>query len=569
MKNMENFDFEKYTIAMEKCISRMQSSYAASEEKIWDITRDVCELLNISKLIMKKTPIKDNDLLHGKLEMHVFNSDAEADDEPYILTEVTESVVQVDFLFYHKKDTAPWNDFFMERIKGFQKQLFICLGWFSLIDYISYLEYYDSRFHIHNHTFAEDFISYHINQGTIGNWAIAVFGIDKLASINKQFGETGATNAIYNYFKELEKIVGERGCVATISRISGLVFFQKELSSEILSFLHGVKVYYDEEKADKVFLSTNAGVNLDLSGFTSASDVIDMTNEAFNLAHAKAGASVVYIDEGFRNRILNNRFIEQVFPEALKNDEFLVYYQPKINLHDYSLCGAEALVRWVHNDKMIYPDQFIPIIESNFSIKYLDLYMLRHVCQHIRQWINEGREVVPISVNLSRCSVSIPNILETIEAIIDSFDIPHSLIQIELTESASDVDSHDLKKLVEGLRDDGISSAVDDFGTGFSSLSLIQKLPWNVIKIDKSLLHGAQVKGSPENLMFKSITALALGIGLECIVEGVETREDISLLKSCKCYFAQGFYFDKPMPKEEFEIKMKTIDLERENLRFF
>ncbi|MEE1181666.1 MAG: EAL domain-containing protein, partial [Treponema sp.] len=224
-----------------------------------------------------------------------------------------------------------------------------------------------------------------------------------------------------------------------------------------------------------------------------------------------------------------------------------------VNPHNYKLKGAEALVRWNHEDAIILPDEFIPVLENNLSIRDLDFYMLNHVCMDIKNWLSAGKDVPKVSVNLSRATLKVMNLVKVITSTIDNYGIPRSLIEIELTESASDASNEDLRPLVTELNREGITTAVDDFGTGFSSLILIKELPWDVLKIDKSLLKGAHKDGSRDQLMFKSIISMAQTLGLECIVEGVETKDDVRILKESGCYNAQGFYFSKPLPKEDFE----------------
>lgn len=183
--------------------------------------------------------------------------------------------------------------------------------------------------------------------------------------------------------------------------------------------------------------------------------------------------------------------------------------------------------------------------------------MLEHVCRDIRQWIDEGKEVVKVSVNLSRCHLGNPELLNTILDIIDKYEVPHQYIEIELTETTTDVAFHDLKSIVFGLQEQGISTSVDDFGVGYSSLNLLKELPWNVIKIDKSFLEYHE--GNRVNyIMLKQVIAMAQELGMEVIVEGVETVEHIKMLKENNCYMAQGFYFDKPLPKEEFVERIRT-----------
>ena len=251
--------------------------------------------------------------------------------------------------------------------------------------------------------------------------------------------------------------------------------------------------------------------------------------------------------------------VQNLFPEALEKEEFLVYYQPKVYLKDYSLAGAEALCRWYHDDELISPGSFIPVLERSKAICALDFYMLDHVCQDIRRWLDEGRDVVNVSVNLSRCHFGNRNLLNDILNVIDKHNVPHQYIELELTETAIDVNFEDLKELVFGLQNHGISVAVDDFGTGYSSLNLVRELPWDVLKIDKSFLE--ENKDAPEQnrVMLKHIIAMSQEMGISSIVEGVETIEQAKMLKENNCLMAQGFYFDKPLPKDVFEERLALL----------
>ena len=165
-----------------------------------------------------------------------------------------------------------------------------------------------------------------------------------------------------------------------------------------------------------------------------------------------------------------------------------------------------------------------------------------------------------VSVNLSRLHLGDADLLENILGIIDKHNVPHEYIEIELTETTTDVDFTELKKIVNGLREQGISTSVDDFGMGYSSLNLIRELPWNVLKIDKSFLPTSAENQDPSKVkMLRHIITMSQDLGLECIVEGVETAEQVKLLKECQCYLAQGFYFDKPLPVKEFERRLDEM----------
>ena len=228
--------------------------------------------------------------------------------------------------------------------------------------------------------------------------------------------------------------------------------------------------------------------------------------------------------------------------------------------------GAEALCRWKHDGEMILPFRFIPVLEQNGDIVKLDFYMLEHVCRDMRRWIDDGEKAVRVSVNLSRLHMGDPNLLERILSIIDKYDIPHQFIEIELTETTTEVDYIELKKLVSGLRDAGIFTSVDDFGVGYSSMNLLRELPWNVIKIDRSFmpLGDRSQEDEKRKVMLKSVIGMTQALGLKCIAEGVETVDQIILLKKYGCFYAQGYYFDKPLPVEEFETRLIVDEKVRE-----
>ncbi|MBR5097408.1 MAG: EAL domain-containing protein, partial [Treponema sp.] len=218
-----------------------------------------------------------------------------------------------------------------------------------------------------------------------------------------------------------------------------------------------------------------------------------------------------------------------LFPDALKNEEFLVYYQPKVSLRNYRLAGAEALVRWKHGDSFIFPDQFIPTLEKDGAICELDFYMLDHVCANLRRWLDQGHRLFKVSVNLSRAHLRDEKLVERIVQTIDNHNVPHEYIEIELTETTTDVGFAELRKVIDGLHAQMISTSVDDFGMGYSSMNLIRDLPWDVLKIDKCFLPKSE-NDRRQYVMLKHIISLAQDIGLDTIVEGVETIEHVKML---------------------------------------
>lgn len=270
---------------------------------------------------------------------------------------------------------------------------------------------------------------------------------------------------------------------------------------------------------------------------------------------------------GEHNKIINesqiadekSKKIEELFPQAIKNEEFKVFYQPKVLLKNYKLNGAEALCRWFHDEKIVPPNDFIPVLESSKLICELDFYMLEHVCKDIRAWLDAGKKMVKISVNLSRQNIHTPDLLGKLLAIIDKYNVPHEFIEIELVETGSELCDEDLLDLVGGLRRAKISTAVDDFGTGFSSLALIRNIPWNVIKLDRSLLPSNADENSEQYKMVRHLLNMLRDMGFKCIFEGAETIEQVKMLKDYNCEEAQGYFFDKPLKKDEFQTRLEAL----------
>jgi EAL domain-containing protein (putative c-di-GMP-specific phosphodiesterase class I) len=303
-----------------------------------------------------------------------------------------------------------------------------------------------------------------------------------------------------------------------------------------------------------VLITASAGFLIidENDGIHSCTDIMDRISIAENVARGSHDSSFVYFSQEIMERQNEKKRIESLFPDALKNEEFLVYYQPKICLTDYSLVGAEALCRWRHEGELVPPDDFVPVLEQSVAVCKLDFYMLEHVCRDIRQWLDEGRNMVRISVNMSRRHMGDRGFLDHILEIIDRHDVPHQYIEIELTETTTEVGYEELQSVVIGLQEQGIHTSVDDFGVGFSSLNLIRSLPWNMLKIDKSFLPSVEGLDRKTDVMFRYIIAMANEMGIECIVEGVESEEQVILLKEYGCFLAQGYYFGAAKPAYEF-----------------
>lgn len=263
----------------------------------------------------------------------------------------------------------------------------------------------------------------------------------------------------------------------------------------------------------------------------------------------------IFYDELNHESIQENRELEEHFETALENEEFEIWYQPKYSAHSRKLVGAEALVRWRRADgALIPPLKFIPLFERNGNIIRLDEYVFRAVCRQQKEWQKQGQKMLPVSVNISRVSLYYSSVVEKYESIIRSFDLDSKYIQLEITESAT-IDNNEIFNLLEQFHTAGFKILLDDFGSGYSSLAALNRMHFDTIKLDKSLVD--YIGDDNGEKLLNSITKLAQSFGMEITAEGVETVEQLMFLCNLDCDDIQGYYFSRPLPVKEYEECLK------------
>lgn len=241
-----------------------------------------------------------------------------------------------------------------------------------------------------------------------------------------------------------------------------------------------------------------------------------------------------------------------VILQAIRDGEFTAYYQPQYDALTNTLRSAEALARWRRKDGRIgMPGSFIPALEAGEEILQLDWHILHEVCRMLRRQRDEHIPQVTIAVNFSRLHFRDPDFTKQLLSVVDSFEVPHRLIEVEITESALFEQSAQIVEQVKRIRQEGFSVAIDDFGSGLSSLSAVKDMDVDVLKIDKSLL-SRNCEDEKERIVLESIFLFAQRLKLKTVAEGVETREQLGFLRTCDCKLIQGFLFSRPMPEQEF-----------------
>lgn len=274
---------------------------------------------------------------------------------------------------------------------------------------------------------------------------------------------------------------------------------------------------------------------------------------------AKSGFSsnIVFYKEQFKDSLYNIKFIEENLRKAIEEHQFSMYLQPKYSISKNEIIGAEALVRWINPERgMIYPDQFIPIIEENGSIVQVDHYIWSRACMFIRKCIDAGIDSCPISVNVSRVHLRGDECPQILSDMVRVSRIPEKLLELEITETADDLQ---ISRQTALLKEHGFTLLMDDFGSGYSSLNVLLESPFDVIKLDKRFIENMMNSDKGRSIL-EHVLQMASNLDITVLAEGVETKEQVMLLKNIGCDQVQGYYYAKPMPEDDFfELLTKQI----------
>ncbi len=385
-------------------------------------------------------------------------------------------------------------------------------------------------------------------------FAFVRFDIDRFKMINNFYGIKEGDKVLQSIARELERVskAFEKFLYGRIENdIFAVCMPYKEENIELLSKALQINV----RKLNKDYnIKVSCGVYV-ISDYSM--DVSEMYDRAFLAAKNCKGNfadNISYYDESMIENMRQEQYIINEVNKALEEEQFKVYLQPKINLVTDRSYGAEALVRWKHPERgMISPGEFIPIYERNGIIGRLDQYMWRHVCMLLRKWIDEGKNPNPISVNVSRVNIYNPHLVDIFKNLVTEFKIPTHLLNLELTESAFMEDQDMVMQTMSKLHKLGFKIMMDDFGSGYSSLNVLKDMEIDYLKVDmKFLQQDNEFNGKGEKVL-TSVIRMAKWLHLPSIVEGVETLEQVDFLKCIGCEYAQGYYYAKPMPVEEYE----------------
>lgn len=388
---------------------------------------------------------------------------------------------------------------------------------------------------------------------------------DKFKYINDIIGYDAGDDLLKSFAEFISKESVMQLCCCRVYSDDYLAMFEYVDEDTIVDYIEMMSARFTA-KIKKKYVN----INLTISSGASAIDInnadimntIDNANVARKYAKEVNDNCCVFFNNQMRDKIKLEFEIISNMEKALAYNEFKVYYQPKVSLITGDMVGAEALVRWVKADGSIMPpDKFIPLFEKNGFVVNLDFFVYKEVCKTLREWVDKGLEVVPISVNVSRIHLYDETFIGKFIKLVDEYRLPYELIELELTESMFLDNTNVAISTMRQFRELGFKVSIDDFGAGYSSLNLLKEMTSDVLKLDKEFFSRGQLQ-KEEQIIVSSIVNMAKQLDMKVLSEGIETEEQVKFLKGIACDMAQGYLFAKPMPKENFEVLMMN------NLKF-
>jgi diguanylate cyclase (GGDEF)-like protein/PAS domain S-box-containing protein len=309
-------------------------------------------------------------------------------------------------------------------------------------------------------------------------------------------------------------------------------------------------------EGQEIFTSVSIGIALSATGYETPNDVVRDADTAMNRAKALGKARHEMFDRAMHTQSSRRLQMETDLRRAVEREEFEVYYQAIVDLHDEQIHGFEALVRWRHPEKgQVPPDEFIAIAEETGLVLPIDKFVLRQACYQTKKWQEEFGNL-SISVNLSAKQFAFKDILHEIDRVLADTGLAPDFLKLEITESALMDNTDSATEIFHELKKRNVKLGLDDFGTGYSSLSYLHRFPLDTLKIDRSFVSRMAAPGEHEAIV-KTIVNLAQNLSFQTVAEGIETRDQLQSLQTLDCLYGQGYYFSKPVPAAEAEVLLR------------
>ncbi len=377
--------------------------------------------------------------------------------------------------------------------------------------------------------------------------AFIQFDIQKFKIVNDLYGEKFGDEVLDFIERQLEKCCNERQFFINLRSDVFMVVTEYKNERELQAFIREL------DSQTRLFKSVK--LQMSFGVYTVEDREMELRQMEDRAAMARKAAkknilrNILFYREQFKESLYNRKFIEENMQAAISERQFCIYLQPKYSITKNEIIGAEALVRWLHPERgMIFPDQFIPVIEENGFIKRLDYYIWEEACRFIKRCEATGINNCPVSVNVSRIHLRDNECIGILSDMIKEYSIPKKLLELEITETADD---QQISMKALQLKEEGFTLLMDDFGSGYSSLNILLETPFDVIKLDRKFMINMMLSGKGR-LILEQVITMADKLQLGVLAEGVETKEQVELLQNIGCDQVQGYYYAKPMPEDEF-----------------
>jgi len=395
-------------------------------------------------------------------------------------------------------------------------------------------------------------------------YAYATFDVDNFKYINEMFGYEYGNQVLIHIAKTMEQFVKEGELCARVSSDNFALLLEdngtkQELTDRINELFRRITEYREAEEVNASSLSFSCGVYR-VEGKMDINTIRANANLARTESKKSVVDEIVFYDENLKTRRVEEKELEYEAEEALVNKEFQVYFQPKYDVESEKIIGAEALVRWDHPVRgMLSPGLFVPVFENNGFITEVDLYVLNQVCELIENWIKSGVPPICISVNLSRVHLYEQDLVARLTEVVKQHNVPPEFIEFELTESAFYEETESLLRIMSEIKAAGFRLSMDDFGSGYSSLNLLRRLPVDVLKLDRVFLEECDEDNNETRgkRIVMHVISMAKDLEMEVLAEGVETLDQKEFLQKARCDMIQGYFYARPMPLKEFELLYK------------
>ena len=387
--------------------------------------------------------------------------------------------------------------------------------------------------------------------------AFVFLDIDNFNLVSTLYGHEESVDTIRRVYAMITNCVGENGIIGRNSSDQFcLMYFYEQVEEFEQSIQRFVQMLHDNAKFANM-LRPSMGIYMIEDPTETIFDMMNKARTAHETIKHNEETIVAYYDAGFRDMKYQDKHMEDEMETALLRHEFVPYLQPKYNADTGTICGAEALIRWINSEgKIIPPGRFIPLAENNGFVCNLDREMFAMVCRLQKSLLDSGQKPVPISVNVSRQLLYDKNFANDYCNYVEEVGISPDLVELEITESAFFEDISLFRSTLERLREFGFRILMDDFGTGYSSLMMLHTVPIDVMKLDKSFIDDYEDENGSS--IIQCVLSLAKQLKIPVVAEGVETEEQYNYLKSSGCDYIQGYYFSKPLPKEEYLEKIAS-----------